>query len=69
MRWNCFHQSASIRILFRPLYFVSLKDIYQPAVMHNADSVCKLADKIQIMGDEKACSSGLLLQFYEQICD
>ena len=69
MRWNCFHQSASIRISLRPLYFVSLKDIYQPAVMHNTNPVCKLADKVQIMSDKKACSSGLLLQFYEKIGD
>ena len=69
MRWNCFHQSASIRVSFRAFYFASLKDIYQPAVMHNANPVCKLADKVQIMGDEKASGSGLLLQFYEQIGD
>ena len=69
MRWNCFHQSASVGIPFRPIYFVSLKDIYQPPVMHDANPVGKLADKVQIMGNEQTCSSGLLLQFYKKIGD
>ena len=69
MRWHCFHQSTSIGIPFRPIYFVSLKDIYQPALMHDANPVGKLADKVQIMGNEQTCSSGLLLQFYKKIGD
>ena len=64
MGWNSFHQSLSIGIPFRPIYFASLKDVYQPAVMHDTNPVRKLADKVQIMGDEKASGSSLLLQFY-----
>ena len=46
-----------------------MESVYQLAALHDADPVCKLADEIQVMGDEQTRGAGLLLQIHQEIDD